>query len=105
MVVAALLAGTVPSLGDAALSPNYYDSSCPNLESIVRYEVSRKINLTVVTIPATLRLVFHDCLVGVRNNATPCLSPFLLKRSIELALPSRLCASRTRYSFLLQSLL
>ncbi|GJN15627.1 hypothetical protein PR202_gb02559 [Eleusine coracana subsp. coracana] len=64
MVAAALLASTMPSPGDATLSPDYYASSCPNLESIVRYEVSRKINLTVVTIPATLRLFFHDCLVG-----------------------------------------
>jgi hypothetical protein len=65
MVAAAAL---LAAAGDAALSPDHYRSSCPDLESIVRYEVSRKINLTVVTIPATLRLVFHDCMVGVRKT-------------------------------------
>jgi hypothetical protein len=65
MVAAAVL---LAAAGDAALSPDHYRSSCPDLESIVRYEVSRKINLTVVTIPATLRLVFHDCMVGVRKT-------------------------------------
>lgn len=67
-VLAALLAAASmpsPPRVAAALSPDYYKDSCPGLESIVRYEVSRKKNETVVTIPATLRLVFHDCMVGV----------------------------------------
>jgi peroxidase len=80
-LVAALLA---PPPGDAALSPDYYRSSCPDLESVVRYEVSRKINLTVVTIPATLRLVLHDCLVGVRKQAMP--TVFFLDRA-KLVVP------------------
>ena len=54
----------------AALSPDYYKDSCPDLESIVRYEVTRKKNETVVTIPATLRLAFHDCMVGVSSSST-----------------------------------
>lgn len=53
----------------AALTPDYYKDSCPDLESIVRYEVTRKKNETVVTIPATLRLIFHDCMVGVSSFA------------------------------------
>nr|ACG43393.1 hypothetical protein [Zea mays] len=67
-VLAALLAAASmpsPPRVAAALSPDYYKDSCPGLESIVRYEVARKKNETVVTIPATLRLVFHDCMVGV----------------------------------------
>lgn len=67
-VLAALLAAASmpsPPRVAAALSPDYYRDSCPGLESIVRYEVARKKNETVVTIPATLRLVFHDCMVGV----------------------------------------
>ncbi|CAD6343068.1 unnamed protein product [Miscanthus lutarioriparius] len=67
MVLAALLtvaAMPSPPRVAAALSPDYYKDSCPDLESIVRYEVTRKKNETVVTIPATLRLVFHDCMVG-----------------------------------------
>ncbi|XP_062192533.1 peroxidase 55-like [Phragmites australis] len=64
VAAAAFLMATMPSAGVAALSPDYYKDSCPDLESIVRYEVTKKKNETVVTIPATLRLIFHDCLVG-----------------------------------------
>ncbi|CAD6264848.1 unnamed protein product [Miscanthus lutarioriparius] len=70
MVLAALLtvaAMPSPPRVAAALSPDYYKDSCPDLESIVRYEVTRKKNETVVTIPATLRLVFHDCMVGSKK--------------------------------------
>ncbi|XP_052164809.1 peroxidase 55-like [Oryza glaberrima] len=64
MAAVAMLAVMPAFPGVAAdLSAGYYSSSCPKLESIVRYEVSRKINETVVTIPAVLRLFFHDCLV------------------------------------------
>ncbi|KAJ1269330.1 hypothetical protein BS78_07G203600 [Paspalum vaginatum] len=58
---AAFLAAAMPA---AALSPDFYRNSCPDLESIVRYEVNKKKSETVVTIPATLRLVFHDCMIG-----------------------------------------
>ncbi|OEL21075.1 Peroxidase 50 [Dichanthelium oligosanthes] len=60
-------AATPYSGGGAASTPlrtDYYKDSCRDLESIVRQEVARKINETVVTIPATLRLVFHDCMTG-----------------------------------------
>lgn len=46
-----------------ALSQNFYRSTCPNVESIVRQAVTKKISQTFVTIPATLRLFFHDCFV------------------------------------------
>ncbi|KAK4426049.1 Peroxidase 55 [Sesamum alatum] len=45
------------------LMDNFYSSSCPNVEAIVRQVVLTKINQTFVTIPATLRLYFHDCFV------------------------------------------
>ncbi|KAM0947094.1 putative peroxidase [Dioscorea sansibarensis] len=51
------------SIGEAQLSPNFYRSTCPNVESIVRQAVTRKIQQTFVTVPATLRLFFHDCFV------------------------------------------
>ncbi|KAG2580250.1 peroxidase 51-like isoform X2 [Panicum virgatum] len=62
-----VVATAMPYPGEAATPPlrkDYYAKSCSNLEAIVREEVARKINETVVTIPATLRLVFHDCMVG-----------------------------------------
>ncbi|KAG4193563.1 hypothetical protein ERO13_A07G228900v2 [Gossypium hirsutum] len=49
--------------GEGQLLENFYANSCPNLESIVRQEVSTKFTQTFVTIPATLRLFFHDCFV------------------------------------------
>ncbi|XVF13903.1 hypothetical protein REPUB_Repub09cG0009800 [Reevesia pubescens] len=49
--------------GEGQLFENFYSDTCPNLESIVRQEVSTKFSQTFVTIPATLRLFFHDCFV------------------------------------------
>ncbi|XP_011097275.1 peroxidase 51 [Sesamum indicum] len=53
----------VTRMGEAQLMENFYSSSCPNVEAIVRQVVRTKINQTFVTIPATLRLYFHDCFV------------------------------------------
>lgn len=47
----------------SAQVPNFYANVCPNVESIVRNVVQNKIQQTFVTIPATLRLFFHDCFV------------------------------------------
>lgn len=52
--------------GEAQLSPNFYQSSCPNVESIVRQAVQKKLSRTSVTVPATLRLFFHDCFIEVK---------------------------------------
>ncbi|KAK8593093.1 hypothetical protein V6N12_045180 [Hibiscus sabdariffa] len=49
--------------GEGQLSENFYRNTCPNLEFIVRQEVFTKFSQTFVTIPATLRLFFHDCFV------------------------------------------
>ncbi|KAF0900048.1 hypothetical protein E2562_026279 [Oryza meyeriana var. granulata] len=78
----------------AGLSAEYYKATCPRLESIVRYEVSRKINETVVTIPAVLRLFFHDCLVTLWNwnhylsSLNPEATPFPTVQSCNLLLLS-----------------
>ncbi|XP_065850600.1 peroxidase 16 [Euphorbia lathyris] len=47
----------------AQLSQNFYSKTCPNVESIVRSAVQKKFQQTFVTVPATLRLFFHDCFV------------------------------------------
>ncbi|WCJ42233.1 Peroxidase family protein [Euphorbia peplus] len=49
--------------GCAQLSQNFYSRTCPNVESIVRSAVQKKFQQTFVTVPATLRLFFHDCFV------------------------------------------
>ncbi|KAI4339506.1 hypothetical protein MLD38_024446 [Melastoma candidum] len=46
---------------DAQLAENFYKGTCPNVESIVKQVVTTKFGQTFVTIPATLRLFFHDC--------------------------------------------
>ncbi|KAI4381247.1 hypothetical protein MLD38_007339 [Melastoma candidum] len=53
---------SVPST-TAQLRLNYYANVCPNVESIVRNAVTMKFRQTFVTVPATLRLFFHDCFV------------------------------------------
>lgn len=53
--------------GEAQLDENFYSGTCPNVESIVQQAVSNKFTQTFVTVPATLRLFFHDCFVEVRS--------------------------------------
>jgi peroxidase len=64
--VALVAAITLPS-AEAKLSPDYYRSTCPDVEAIVQAVVAKKVNETFVTVPATLRLFFHDCFVEVSN--------------------------------------
>nr|DAD21355.1 TPA_asm: hypothetical protein HUJ06_022818 [Nelumbo nucifera] len=52
-----------PQLGSAQLRRDYYANTCPNVETIVRNVVTQKFQQTFVTVPATLRLFFHDCFV------------------------------------------
>ncbi|CAI9763362.1 unnamed protein product [Fraxinus pennsylvanica] len=52
-----------PDLASAQLRQNYYANICPNVESIVRNVVNQKFRQTFVTVPATLRMFFHDCFV------------------------------------------
>ncbi|CAL9230227.1 unnamed protein product [Arabidopsis halleri] len=48
---------------NAQLSENYYASTCPNVELIVKQAVNTKFQQTPTTAPATLRMFFHDCFV------------------------------------------
>ncbi|KAL7090103.1 hypothetical protein ACP275_12G019800 [Erythranthe tilingii] len=48
----------------AQLRQNFYSNTCPDVENIVRRAVSTKVSQTFVTIPATIRLFFHDCFVS-----------------------------------------
>lgn len=66
-LVAAMLSPGEAAYGGGGMSPDYYKTTCPQLEGIVREEVTRKKNETIVTIPAVLRLFFHDCLVNVSS--------------------------------------
>lgn len=50
-----------------ALSLNYYDHTCPNMESIIT-SVVKKAMLNDKTVPAALlRMHFHDCFIRVQN--------------------------------------
>ena len=42
---------------------------CPNVESIVRGVVAKKIQQTPATVGATVRLFFHDCFVEVSSRS------------------------------------
>jgi len=52
------------NLSSAQLRGDFYAGTCPNVEQIVRNAVQKKIQQTFTTIPATLRLYFHDCFVN-----------------------------------------
>ncbi|KAG6401233.1 hypothetical protein SASPL_138083 [Salvia splendens] len=51
-------------LCSAQLSQNFYAKVCPEVENIVKKAVSAKFSQTFVTVPATIRLFFHDCFVS-----------------------------------------
>jgi len=55
-----------PYTASAQLKQNYYANICPNVENIVRGAVQKKFQQTFVTVPATVRLFFHDCMVEVK---------------------------------------
>lgn len=79
LVALSLLAAMLPSSkadGGSVLSQDYYKESCPKLEYYVREEVTRKKNETVVTIPAVLRLFFHDCFVNGCDASVLIASPY-----------------------------
>uniref|UniRef100_A0A6N2L9M1 Peroxidase n=1 Tax=Salix viminalis TaxID=40686 RepID=A0A6N2L9M1_SALVM len=61
--------------GEGQLVENFYSSSCPNVEGIVSQAVSTKFSQTFTTIPATLRLFFHDCFVTGCDASTMVSSP------------------------------
>ncbi|KAM0845572.1 hypothetical protein ACQ4PT_056283 [Festuca glaucescens] len=62
----AFLAALSPMAAAAQLRPDYYATTCPDLESIVRGAVYRSMAHSPVAAPATPRLFFHDCAVRVR---------------------------------------
>ncbi|XP_027348502.1 peroxidase 63-like [Abrus precatorius] len=51
-------------LAQPELTTNYYQKSCPKFSEIVQTTVSKKQSSTPATAAATLRLFFHDCMVG-----------------------------------------
>ncbi|CAL5077372.1 unnamed protein product [Urochloa decumbens] len=68
-LAAALLALALTAAGSATtcaaqqLRRNYYSGVCPNVETIVRGVMARKVQQTATAIGATVRLFFHDCFV------------------------------------------
>jgi peroxidase len=57
------------SVCEAQLRRGYYAGVCPNVESIVRGVVAKKIQQTPATVGATVRLFFHDCFVEVSSRS------------------------------------
>lgn len=64
MVVVVVLTGK----GKGQLVQNFYASTCPMAEAVVKQAVTTKFSQTFTTIPATLRLFFHDCFVEVMSS-------------------------------------
>jgi hypothetical protein len=67
VVLAVAVVASLAQPGAADLRPNYYASSCPNVEAIVRGVVQQRLQATIRTVGSTVRLFFHDCFVEVRS--------------------------------------
>lgn len=62
-VAVVVSAALMPPSAVAQLRPDYYASTCPNLETIVRGSVRQSMAQSQIAAPAALRLFFHDCAV------------------------------------------
>nr|CAB3493122.1 unnamed protein product [Digitaria exilis] len=63
-ILAVFLAALAAAAGVAAqLREDYYAAVCPDLETIVRDAVTKKVQAQPVAVGATIRLFFHDCFV------------------------------------------
>lgn len=78
----------------AALSEDFYDRTCPEMEAIVRQVMVEKLGAGQnITAPSTLRLFFHDCFVQVPQTTSlveedwffdaNCLMNFLAKKGCD----------------------
>uniref|UniRef100_A0ACD5X4L2 Uncharacterized protein n=1 Tax=Avena sativa TaxID=4498 RepID=A0ACD5X4L2_AVESA len=61
--VMVLVLAVSAELGASDLAPDYYGSTCPNVESIVLDVVKQKMDANIRAIGSTIRLFFHDCFV------------------------------------------
>ncbi|TVU40297.1 hypothetical protein EJB05_13755 [Eragrostis curvula] len=61
LLVLVVTAAGSATVCEAQLRRNYYAGVCPNVEAIVRGAVAKKVQQTLTTIGATVRLFFHDC--------------------------------------------
>lgn len=59
-----LLCLTFFPLLQSKLTPNYYQKTCPKFSEIIQKTVHEKQMSLPTTAAATLRLFFHDCMVG-----------------------------------------
>ena len=60
---------------NAQLSSNFYATTCPNLQTIVRNAMTQAVNKEARIGASMLRLFFHDCFVNVRHMQMPFVFP------------------------------
>lgn len=65
LLVSSILLLLSISLSVNALSSNYYDHTCPQLESIVTHAVKQAMSNDKTVPAALLRMHFHDCFIRV----------------------------------------
>ncbi|KAL3824213.1 hypothetical protein ACJIZ3_020242 [Penstemon smallii] len=87
-----LLFPLLPPMAESKLTPNYYDKTCPNFAKIVQETVVDKQLAVPSTAAGTLRLFFHDCVVGgcdasLLLNSNPLTSTAERDHDINKALP------------------
>jgi hypothetical protein len=54
--------------GEATLTTDFYDDSCPEIYSIVEAEVAKAVATEARNAASLLRLHFHDCFVNVSHS-------------------------------------
>ena len=67
MLVGAVVLLCLGAAASGQLKDDFYDYSCPDLDSIVQARVSAAMKAEARMGASLLRLHFHDCFVNVRN--------------------------------------
>lgn len=79
LAVVAAVSLLARSGADAQLWPEFYATSCPELQGFVRSVMAQAVGRDPRMGASILRLFFHDCFVSVRPNFESLLQPILLK--------------------------
>jgi len=71
LVVMMVVVASIGAAG-AQLTPDFYQSSCPQVFSIVQAEIQKAVKAEKRMAASLVRLHFHDCILNLSHMLTQC---------------------------------